>query len=183
MWELTKDDRFAASEVENTPAERNSCGLVQDPLRSRVWATRYIFSEEASGTAKCDHLVDERIGAELMGVSRGVCRDKAEDGSSVAKAFKSANGSLVSARLAPLVSVAGESLDADEQDDILALGDAVGDFRRYERAVGDWEEEEASVVSHELDHVIPQQWLSTGDDNGVHTQLSRFREQSIKFFC
>jgi hypothetical protein len=179
--ELAKDDRFAAPEIENTLAERGSCGLAQNPFRSRVWATRYVFSEEANGTAKGDHLVDERIGAKLIGIGSGVCRDKAKDRSSVAKALKGANGGLVSPRLAPFVSVAGESLDADEEDNVLALGDAPGGLRRYERAVGDREEEEASVVGHEFEHVVPQERLSTGDDNRVDTQLFRFGEESIEF--
>jgi hypothetical protein len=183
MRELTQDNWFAAPQPENALTERGSCGLAQNPVGPRVWTTGYIFSEEANGTAKGDHLVNERIGAELVGVGSGVCRDKAEDGSSVAKALKGPNGRLVGARLAPLVSITGESLDAHKQDNILAPGDAHSDLGRYERAVGDREEEEAPVAGHEVEHIVPQKRLSTGDDNGLDTQLLSFGEKSIEFIC
>jgi len=139
--ELAKDDRFVTPEFENTLAELGSCSFIQDPVGPRVWSTRYIFSEEANNTAKGDHLVNELIGGELRGVGRGVCRDEAKDRSGFAKVSKGTHGSLVSARLAELISVAGKSLDAHEQDDVSAPGDATGNLGRYERAIGDKEEE------------------------------------------
>ena len=139
--ELAKDDGFATPELENTLAERGSGSFIQDQVGPRVWTTRYIFSEEANGTAKGDHLVDELIAGELRGVGRGVCGDEAKDRSGFAKVSKGTHGGLVSARLAELVSVAGKSLDAHEQDDVSAPGDAMGNLRRYERAIGDKEEE------------------------------------------
>ena len=139
--ELAKDDRFATPEFENTLAELGSCSFIRDPVGPRVWSTRYIFSEEASNTAEGDHLVDELIGGELRGVGRGVCRDETKDRSGFAKVSKGTHGGLVSARLAEFVSVAGKSLDAHEQDDVSAPGDATGNLGRYERAIGDKEEE------------------------------------------
>ena len=68
----------------------------------------------------------------------------------------------MSARLAELVSVAGKSLDAHEQDDVSAPGDATGNLGRYERAIGDKEEEQAMVVSYEVEYIVPQQRLTTG---------------------
>ena len=160
--ELANDDRFATPELENTLAELGSGSVIQNPVGPRVWSTRYIFSEEANGTANGDHLVNELIGGELRGVGRGVCRDEAKDRSGFAKVSKGTHGGLVGARLAELVSVAGKSLDAHEQDDVSASGDATGNLGRYERAIGDKEEEEATVVSYEVEYIVPQQRLSTG---------------------
>jgi hypothetical protein len=107
-------------------------------------------------------LVNELIGGELRGVDRGVCRDEAKDRLSFAKVSKGTHGGLVSARLAEFVSVAGKSLDAHEQDGVSAPGDATSNLGRYERAIGDKEEEKAMVVSYEVKYIVPQQWLSTG---------------------
>ena len=160
--ELANDNRFAASEFENTLAESDSCSFIWDPVGPRVWATRYVFSEEANGTAKGDHLVNELIGGELRGVGRGVCRDEAKDRLGFAKVRKGTHGGLVSARLTEFVSIAGKSLDAHEQDDVSAPDDATGNLGRYERAIGDKKEEEAMVVSYEVEYIVPQQRLSTG---------------------
>lgn len=160
--ELAKDNRFATPEFENTLAELGSGSFIRDPVGPRVWSTRYVLSKEANNTAKYDHLVDELIGGELRGVGRGVCRDEAKDRSGFAKVGKGTHGGLVGTRLAELVSVAGKSLDAHEQDDVSAPGDATGNLGCYERAIGDKEEEEAMVVSYEVEYIVPQQRLSTG---------------------
>ena len=153
--ELAEDNRFATPEFENTLAERSSCSFIQDQVGPWVWSTRHIFSEEASNTANFDHLIDEFIGGELRGVGRGVCRDEAKDRSGFAKVSKGTHGSLVSARLAELVSVAGKSLDAHEQDDVSAPGNSTGNLGRYERAISDKKEEEAMVVSYEAEYIVP----------------------------
>jgi len=162
VGELAEDNRFAAPEFENTLAELGSCSFIQNPVRHRVWSTGYIFSEEASNAAEADHLVDELISGELRSVGRGVCRDETKHRSGFAKVSKGTHGSLVSARLAELVSVAGKSLNAHEQDDVSAPSNATGNLGRYERAISDKEEEEAMVVSYEVEYIIPQQRLSTG---------------------
>jgi len=114
VGELTDDDGFAASELENALMEGDPCGFVQDPLGLGVRSTRYVFSEEANCTASGDHLVDELIGRELRGIGSGVCGDEAKDGMSFAKTGKGTHDYLMGARLAALVGIAGKSLNADE---------------------------------------------------------------------
>jgi len=162
VGKLAEDNRFAAPEFENTLAELGSCSFIQDPARHRVWSTGYIFSEEASDAAKGNHLVDELIGGELRGVGRGVCRDETKHRPGFPKMSKGTHGGLVGARLAELISVAGKSFDAHEQDDVSAPGNATGNLGRYERAIGNKEEEEATVVSCEVQYIVPQQRFSTG---------------------
>ena len=130
--ELAEDNRFATSEFENTLVELGSCSFIQDPVGPGVWSTRYILSEEASNTAEGDHLVNELIGGELRGVDRGICRDETKNSLGFAKMSKGMHGDLVGARLAELISVAGKSLDAHEQDDVSGLCNATGNLGRYE---------------------------------------------------
>ncbi len=138
--ELAYDDRFTAPELENAFVEGDLCGFIQDPLRPRVRATRYIFCEKTNRTANGDHLVDELIGSELRGIGRGVCGNEAIDSMSFTEVVKGTKGGLVSARLATLVSVVGKSIDTHEQDNVSTPGNETGNLGCYERAIGNKEE-------------------------------------------
>lgn len=76
--ELTKYNRFGASEFENTLAERSSCGLIKDPVGIRVWTRRHVFSEETNGTTDGHHLVGERVRAQSSRVGSSICGNKAK---------------------------------------------------------------------------------------------------------
>ena len=118
-----------------------------------------------------------------MSVGRSVCGDETKDRLSFAKVAEGTHGSLVGARPTVLVGVTDKSLDADEWDDVSAPGDAMGNVWRYQRAVGNKEEEKPMMSSYQVRYVVPQQRLSTGHDNGMDTQIFRFVEKRIEFVC
>jgi hypothetical protein len=82
-----------------------------------------------------------------------------------------------------LISVGGKSLDAYERDDVSGAGEPTGNIRRYQRAVSNKEEQKAVMSSYQVEHVVAQQRLSTGEDNGMYAQVFRFGEKLIEFVC
>jgi hypothetical protein len=97
-----------------------------------------------------------------MSIGSGVCGDETEDRSSFAKVVEGTHGSLVGAGPAAFVSVSGQSLDAHEWNDVSVQGSATGNVRRDQRAVSDKEEEEPTMLSYQVEHVVSQQGFSTG---------------------
>jgi hypothetical protein len=84
------------------------------------------------------------------------------------------------ARLAAPVGIAGKTLNAHEYNSISTLGDTTGNLGRHKRAIGNKEEEKSPMLSYHVEHIVPQQGLTTCQDNGVDTEFFCFGEESIK---
>jgi len=116
----------------------------------------------------------------VVGVGGGIGGGEAKAGPGVAEAAKGVNGCFIGGGSAPLVGVAGKALDAYEQNDVATPGDALRGLGGHEGAVCDGDEEQATVAGHEIEHVVSQQRLATGDDNGEDPESLRFCKESVK---